>query len=184
MGDFISGMIRLILKMIVLLVVVYVGFVVVTIILDDIDRRFLSDDEDESEQTELVEEKDVDEVDVVEPKLEPALAFKKSTTTKKKNNGPATIFDEPRDCVTSKSLKVEDIFESKYVVAKELFEGLEEYGATTDLTVVFIDNNNTYYTDQVITIPRGKCVRQIGVYKSTHYLYNDKTLPIVKIMNE
>ena len=79
---------------------------------------------------------------------------------------------------------MEKIIDSRYVIAEELDPDLEEYGFTTDLTVVFIDENDEYYTDQVIKIPRGKCARQIGVYKSTHFMYKDKTLPIVKIMNK
>ena len=182
MDNFISGLIRLLLKFIVLVVVVYLGFVVVTMILNDINNRFLSNDDKATEVVESASEAvDEDDMPIIEPKSDPK---KVVAEKKKKNNGPATMFDKPRNCVTSRPLKVVDIFDSRYVIAKELFEGLEKYGATTDLTVVFIDENNTYYTDQIITIPKGKCVRQIGVYKSTHYLYGDKTLPIVRIMDK
>lgn len=179
MNDFISNLIKLLLKLIALLVVVYVGFVVVSIILNDIDELFLSDDKETP--TKVIES-------TSESETEPIVAPKPESTPKankeKKENSQTTIFDKPRECVTSRPLKVVDIFNSRYVVAKELFEGLEEYGATTDLTVVFIDEDNTYYTDQIITIPRGKCARQIGIYKSDHYMYNDKILPVVKIMNK
>ena len=183
MGDFISGMIKLILKMIVLLVVVYVGFVVISMILDDIDRRFLSDDEVETEKTEKVVEGKTEEVEVVKSKSESVQTTQKSTTKKEKKD-PVVMFDEPRDCVSSRNFKVKEIIASKYVIAEELHPDLEEYGFTTDLAVVFIDIDNMYYTDQVIHVSRGKCVRQIGVYKSTHYLYDDKTLPIVRIMDK
>ena len=96
----------------------------------------------------------------------------------------ATMFDAPRECVTSNNFKVEIILDERYVIAEELNPDLEEYGFTTDLTVVFIDEDNSYYTDQVVKVPHGKCARQIGVYKSDHYKYNDKTLPIVKIMDK
>jgi hypothetical protein len=70
------------------------------------------------------------------------------------------------------------------VIAKELDPEIDDYNIPTGLEVVFIDENDEYYTEQVIKIPSGKCARQIGVYKSDHYLYDDKTLPIVKIMNK
>ena len=176
MGDFISGLIKLLFKMILLLVVVYVGFVVVSMITKDFKRRFLG----ESEQTELV----ADSVDVADvPKVEPTTKSE-AKSTKKQKSGPATMFDAPRECVTSNNFKVEIILDEKYVIAEELNPDLEEYGFTTDLTVVFIDEDNSYYTDQVVKVPHGKCVRQIGVYKSDHYKYNDKTLPIVKIMDK
>ena len=183
MDNFLTGLIKFLFKFILLIALLYWGFVVVSLIWKDLNNRFLSDDDGGSEQTELVTEKDVDEMENVEPKSEPKHEVKQSST-KKEKKGPVTIFDEPRDCVTSKSLKVVNILESRYVVAKELRDGLEEYGFTSDLAVVFIDDNNEYYTDQVIKIPRGKCARQIGIYKSTNFMYADKTLPVVKIMNK
>lgn len=185
MDGFLSGLIKLLFKLILLVAVVYFGFVVVTLIWNDMNNRFLSDDEESTEVVESVPDVADEDMPMLEPEPEPKPApAPKKSTTKKKSNGPATIFDAPRECVTSRPLKVVDILDSRYVIAKELHPGLEEYGATTDLAVVFIDENNEYYTDQVIRIPSGKCARQIGVYKSDHYMYNDKTLPIVKIMNK
>lgn len=185
MNDFISNLIKLLLKFIALLVVVYVGFVVVSMILNDIDERFLSDDEETpTEVVESASESETEPIVAPEPESMPKVNKEKKEKREKKENSPTTMFDAPRECVTSRSLKVVDIFNSRYVIAKELFEGLEEYGATTDLTVVFIDEDNTYYTDQIITIPRGKCARQIGIYKSDHYMYDDKILPVVKIMDK
>ena len=68
MDDFLSGLIRLLFKLIVLVAVVYLGFVVVTMIWNDMNNRFLSDDEEETEvgepAGEAVEEEDM-------PVLEP-----------------------------------------------------------------------------------------------------------------
>ena len=178
MGDFISGLIKLLFKMILLLVLVYVGFVVVSMITKDFKRRFLG----ESEQTELV----ADSVDVADvPKVEPTTKSEEKST-KKQKSGPATMFDVPRECVTSNNFKVEIILDERYVIAEELDPEMESYGflLPSGVTVVFIDEDNSYYTDQVVKVPHGKCARQIGVYKSDHYKYNDKTLPIVKIMDK
>ena len=149
MGDFISNLIKLLLKMILLLVV-------------------------------------ADSVAVVDAPMPEVAPKPKAKSTKTEKPSPATMFDEPRGCVTSNNLKVEIILDGKYVIAEELDPVWESrgYQMTTDLTVVFIDEDNIYYTDQIVKIPKGKCARQIGVYKSDHYLYDDKTLPIVEIMNK
>lgn len=180
MGDFISNLIKLLLKMILLLVVLYVGFVVVVMIVRDFEGRFLN----EGEQTEVVADS-VAVADAPTPEVAPTPKVKVKSTKKEKPS-PATMFDEPRGCVTSNNLKVEIILDGKYVIAEELDPVWESrgYQMTTDLTVVFIDEDNTYYTDQIVKILKGKCARQIGVYKSDHYLYDDKTLPIVEIMNK
>ena len=166
--------------MILLLVVLYVGFVVVVMIVRDFEGRFLN----EGEQTEVVADS-VAVVDAPTPEVAP-MPKAKAKSTKKEKPSPATMFDEPRGCVTSNNLKVEIILDGKYVIAEELDPVWESrgYQMTTDLTVAFIDEDNTYYTDQIVKMPKGKCARQVGVYKSDHYLYDDKTLPIVEIMNK
>ena len=175
MGDFISNLIKLLLKMI-LLVVLYVGFVVVVMIVRDFEGRFLN----EGEQTEVV----ADSVAVADAPAPEVTPKPKAKSTKKEKPSPATMFDEPRGCVTSNNLKVEIILDGKYVIAEELDPRFDSVDIPTGLEVVFIDEDNTYYTDQIVKIPKGKCARQIGVYKSDHYLYDDKTLPIVEIMNK
>ena len=46
------------------------------------------------------------------------------------------------------------------------------------------DNGELYYDDQVIEVPKGKCMRQIGVYEYQTKSENWKTVPIVQLMNE
>ena len=164
--------------MILLLVVLYVGFVVVVMIVRDFEGRFLN----EGEQTEVVADS-VAVADAPTPEVAPKPKTK-AKLTKKEKPSPATMFGEPRGCVTSNRLKVEIILDEKYVIALELDSRFDSVDIPTGLEVVFIDEDNTYYTDQIVKIPKGKCARQIGVYKSDHYLYDDKTLPIVEIMNK
>ena len=180
MDDFITNAIKLLIKFILLVVLLYLGFMMVMSIVDDARHRF-GHEEAVAVREETTDEDDMTEVEPVDvPEVEP-VAKKKSNKVAK--NSPLTMFDEARECVGSNDFKVETIIDGRYVIAKELFKGLEEYGSTTDLTVVFIDNGNNYYTDQVVKIPRGKCARQVGVYKSDHFLYDDKTLPVVRIMD-
>lgn len=50
---------------------------------------------------------------------------------------------------------------------------------TNDLLVlVYSNDNQSLYDNQTIIAPKGKCFRQIGLYKQ----YN-KTLPIVTLMD-
>jgi hypothetical protein len=51
------------------------------------------------------------------------------------------------------------------------------------MVVLFIADENThYYDDQIISVPRGKCVRQIGTYQyETKMGY--KTVPAVAIFD-
>ena len=98
---------------------------------------------------------------------------------------PITMFVEPRDCVGSGMFKVVEILESGDAIAEEVDPSFSYSEITTDLVVVFIDEGkNSFYDNQKITISRGKCAKQVGVYKSDSYKYRDKTLPVVKIMNK
>lgn len=98
---------------------------------------------------------------------------------------PFTMFDTPRDCVGSGTFKVVEILESGDAIAEEVDPSFSYSEITTDLVVVFIDEGkNSFYDNQKITISRGKCAKQVGVYKSDSYKYRDKTLPVVKIMNK
>ena len=41
-----------------------------------------------------------------------------------------------------------------------------------------------YYDDQVIEVPKGMCMRQVGIYKYQTRMKIDKTVPIVKLMSK
>ena len=45
-------------------------------------------------------------------------------------------------------------------------------------------NGELYYDDQMIEVPKGKCMRQIGVYEYQTKSENWKTVPIVQLMNK
>lgn len=53
------------------------------------------------------------------------------------------------------------------------------------MVVLFLGNEGTsFYDNQKIEIPKGKVAKQIGNYSYMSQSYNEKTVPIVKIMNE
>jgi hypothetical protein len=61
---------------------------------------------------------------------------------------------------------------------------LKDYSIKSNGIGVLItnDENNSYYDGQQVTVPSGKCFRQVGVYKYTANSGMAKTIPIVKIM--
>ena len=66
----------------------------------------------------------------------------------------------------------------------EYLDILKDYTIKSNGIGVLItnDENNSYYDDQQVTVPSGKCFRQVGVYKYTANSGMAKTIPIVKIM--
>ena len=52
------------------------------------------------------------------------------------------------------------------------------------LTLIINDEGVLYYDGQIIEIPEGKCVRQVGVYRYLNKDGDQKTVPIVKILDE
>ena len=53
------------------------------------------------------------------------------------------------------------------------------------LMVLFLcDEGKSYYDDQVIKVPEGKCAKQIGTFKYSTKAGFDKTVPIVSILNK
>ncbi len=52
------------------------------------------------------------------------------------------------------------------------------------MVLLINDEGKYYYDDQIIEIPKGKCLRQIGVYKYMTKAEFEKTVPIAKIMDK
>ena len=88
-----------------------------------------------------------------------------------------TMFEQPGECLISKSsLKVFQVLEPG--VALTMIK--DDFSSAVYL---LIDNDGkTYYDDQVIKLPFGKCFKQIGTYR--YYTKKDvlKTVPVVQIM--
>lgn len=101
-------------------------------------------------------------------------------------NGPQiTIFDEPRDCISTKSFQVESVWDNGYALANEQTGKNSYFGGQK---VLFMsDKDNAFYDKQIISIPEGMCVKQIGIcrYKEIPHSYKDpETIPIVKVLEK
>ena len=100
-----------------------------------------------------------------------------------RDNG-MTLFEQPGECLSTNRFEVMQVISDNYALAYEQkYESYINQYMNTDLLVLITnDNGEYYYDDQVIKVPKGKCARQIGVYKYQTTLENWKTVPIVKIM--
>ena len=96
-------------------------------------------------------------------------------------NQMANLFENEGECISENSFEVFQVLDSGDALANEIEE---KYSTSlhTGLVVLFLhENGKSYYDDQIIKIPSGKCVKQIGVYKYPTKDGFEKTVPIVDI---
>lgn len=92
-------------------------------------------------------------------------------------NNRMTIFEQPGECLSTNNFEVMQVVDDGCALAHEVEWNsiLERYMPTDLLVLVINDNGEYYYDDQIIKVPQGKCMRQVGIYKY---------LPIVKLMDK
>lgn len=90
-----------------------------------------------------------------------------------------TMFEKEGDCISEKSFAVRQVLDSGDALADEMKEVYSEL-VPTGLTVLFLcEDGKSYYDNQIIKIPSGKCAKQVGLFK--HY---SSTVPIVSICDK
>lgn len=93
-----------------------------------------------------------------------------------------TLFDKKGDCVSCNSFTVFQVLDNGNALANEINS---QHPITTGLTVLFLnEDGKTYYDNQEIKIPLGKCAKQIGVFKYNSNAGIEKTVPIVEICDK
>ena len=101
------------------------------------------------------------------------------------NDNGMTYFEKPGKCISKKDFKVFQVIGEGYALAEERLEFSSGITLPGNLLVLVTnDNGELYYDDQIIEVPKGKCMRQIGVYEYQTKSENWKTVPIVQLMNE
>ena len=96
----------------------------------------------------------------------------------RQNNGNLTgvkMFDDPGEVVNEKSFEVLQVIADNAALVCVS----DEYFGT-----IYLMTNNSgryYYDDETITVPKGKCVRQLGIYKYQTKSKDYKTVPIIGI---
>jgi hypothetical protein len=104
------------------------------------------------------------------------------------NNNGVTLFDQPGECLNAKVFEVMQVIDNNHALAHEVEwnDVLETYMQTGSglLVLVTNDNGEYYYDDQIIEVPQGMCMRQVGIYRYQTRMDMEKTVPIVKLMNK
>lgn len=97
------------------------------------------------------------------------------------NNG-MTLFEKEGECISENSFEVFQVLDSGNALANE---SDPSFSLPTGLTVLLLcEDGKSYYDDQIIRIPSGKCAKQIGIYKYPTKAGTEKTVPIVSIRNK
>lgn len=103
-----------------------------------------------------------------------------SSNGESSNNG-MTFFEKEGDCISENNFEVFQVLDSGDALANEI----DELSISTGLMVLFLcDEGKSYYDDQVIKVPEGKCAKQIRTFKYSTKAGFDKTVPIVSILNK
>ena len=99
------------------------------------------------------------------------------------NSNGMTFFDQPGQIMDDTSFRVIQSLESNAALANgKKYDTDNIYLGLTVL--LYNENNETYYDDQIVTVPKGKCFRQVGVYKYQTRMDIGKTVPIVMLMDK
>lgn len=103
------------------------------------------------------------------------------------NNG-MSFFEKPGQIMEDTSYKVIQSLGEGYALAdgrKENGNDYEYVDLYMGLTVLlYNENGETYYDDQIVTAPKGKCFRQIGIYRYPTRMGIERTVPIVMLMDK
>lgn len=110
-----------------------------------------------------------------------AIDYSSGNETAKPDNG-ITIFENEGESIGTESrYKVIQVVDGG-ALAIEIYD---EIWMPTELAVLFLDESgNGFYDNQVITVPKGKCLRQLGLYRYINKDNMPKTIPVVAIRNK
>ena len=90
-----------------------------------------------------------------------------------------TMFEQEDDVISTSSFKVIQVVDGGALAMEQMDD---MFGLPTGLVVLFVDETeNGYYDSQSITIPKGKCARQVGIYRYVTKESVEKTVPAVAI---
>ena len=96
-----------------------------------------------------------------------------------------TMFEEPGEIFDEKSFEVFQVIAPDGALVRgknKEYRGLNIYNGPVFLLVN--SQEKYYYDDEIINVPTGKVVRQIGIYQYPTRDERYKTVPIVEILDE
>lgn len=90
------------------------------------------------------------------------------------------LFEEKGECVSTKDFQIFQSLGNVGLASEKsgtLYSGLTVYNG---LTVLFMNTiNKPFYDEQIIAISKGKCAKQVGIYKYETKNNDWKTVPVV-----
>ncbi|MBQ5606327.1 MAG: hypothetical protein IIU87_03855 [Prevotella sp.] len=100
-----------------------------------------------------------------------------------KGNDGLTWFEEPGEVVDVKSYRVFQVIgDDAALVEGQTYENREIY--TGAVYLLINEEGKYYYDEEIIRVPDGKVVRQVGIYKYPTKSDFIKTVPIIEIMDK
>ena len=101
------------------------------------------------------------------------------------NNDGTTWFERPGDVIDVKAFKVFQVLdENAALVEGQTHEDLDLEIFTGAVYLLTNEDGKYYYDDEIIKVPDGKVVRQVGIYQYQTKSDFGKTVPIIQIMNK
>lgn len=100
------------------------------------------------------------------------------------NNG-MTLFEHPEKLVSINNFMIIQVIDNNHALAQEvIWDPMKGYIPTNLVVLITNDAGEYYYDNQIIYTYNNKCMRQIGIYKYQTKANIEKTVPIVKLMDE
>lgn len=105
------------------------------------------------------------------------------------NNGSANddivMFEKPQDVITAKKFEIMQVLPDGTALAT-VETDYDDYNMDNiGVIVLFLPKEGSaFYDRQVIKVPEGKCVRQVGTYRYMTRQEMEKTVPVVEIFDK
>jgi hypothetical protein len=94
-----------------------------------------------------------------------------------------SFFETPGEVIKETSFKVFQALDDGAALAEGKGDG--HSSVYLGLNVLLYNEEKTpYYDEQIVTLPQGKCFRQVGIYRYHAKSGIDKTVPIVMIVDK
>lgn len=94
-----------------------------------------------------------------------------------------SFLETPGEVIKETSFKVFQALDDGAALAEGKGDG--HSSVYLGLNVLLYNEEKTpYYDEQIVTLPQGKCFRQVGIYRYHAKSGIDKTVPIVMIMDK
>lgn len=112
-------------------------------------------------------------------------AIARSQANNGSTNDDIVMFEKPQDVITAKKFEIMQVLPDGTALAT-VETDYDDYNMDNiGVIVLFLPKEGSaFYDRQVIKVPEGKCVRQVGTYRYMTRQEMEKTVPVVEIFDE